>query len=192
MNAARILRNNKGFSLIELMVVVAIIGILAMIAIPNFNRFQAKAKQSEAKSALAALHAAEKAFFAEWNSYYGDFRDIGYLPEGRLNYHLGFAAVGTTPGNPFVASTAGGAGAGSCFKTDVATPSQCGFTFQTVPQIPTFTAVTAAACGQAAVTTTPSTTAFTATAMGKVSDSALNDVWSINEAKILCNNTPGI
>ncbi len=49
------LRSKKGFTLIELMIVVAIIGILAAIAIPNFLKFQAKSKQSEAKSNLGAI-----------------------------------------------------------------------------------------------------------------------------------------
>ena len=49
------LRSKKGFTLIELMIVVAIIGILAAIAIPNFLKFQAKSKQSEAKTNLGAI-----------------------------------------------------------------------------------------------------------------------------------------
>ena len=48
-------KGKKGFTLIELMIVVAIIGILAAIAIPNFLQFQAKSKQSEAKSNLGAI-----------------------------------------------------------------------------------------------------------------------------------------
>src|SRR3712207_9241843 len=48
-------RKNRGFTLIELMIVVAIIGILAAIAIPNFIRFQARARQSEANTNLKSL-----------------------------------------------------------------------------------------------------------------------------------------
>jgi prepilin-type N-terminal cleavage/methylation domain-containing protein len=49
------IRTAKGFTLIELMIVVAIIGILAAIAIPNFIRFQARARQSEANTNLKSL-----------------------------------------------------------------------------------------------------------------------------------------
>jgi type IV pilus assembly protein PilA len=62
-------RNKEGFTLIELMIVVAIIGILADIAIPNFLKFQAKAKQAEAKSNLSAIYVAQVAYFSNTNTY---------------------------------------------------------------------------------------------------------------------------
>ena len=58
-----------GFTLIALMIVVAIIGILAAIAIPNFLRFQLKAKSSEGKTNLAAIRTAEESYFAEYGVY---------------------------------------------------------------------------------------------------------------------------
>ena len=66
------IRNRKGFTLVELMIVVAIIGILAAIAIPNFLQFRLKAKTSEAKSNLGAIRSTEVAYFAEWDFYVGN------------------------------------------------------------------------------------------------------------------------
>ena len=59
----------KGFTLIELMIVVAIIGILAAIAIPNFLKFQCKAKQTEAKTGLKAVYTTQLAYNGEFGSY---------------------------------------------------------------------------------------------------------------------------
>ena len=120
------LRKRKGFTLIELMIVVAIIGILAAIAIPNFLKFQAKSKQSEAKTNLKAVFTAETAYFGE-NNTYGSFDDVNWDPIGTkqiYRYDIGTQtiqppaptpAVGAptyarTPGWTDVSFTAGAGG----------------------------------------------------------------------------------
>ena len=59
------LRSSKGFTLIELMIVVAIIGILAAIAIPNFLQYQMKSRQAEAKTNLMAIKTSEVSWQGE-------------------------------------------------------------------------------------------------------------------------------
>ena len=63
------LRKQEGFTLIELMIVVAIIGILAAIAIPNFLQYQMKSRQAEAKTNLGAIRTSLTAFQAERGCY---------------------------------------------------------------------------------------------------------------------------
>ena len=62
-------RNRKGFTLIELMIVVVIIGILAALAIPRFMQTSGKAKKSEAKTVLKQLYQLERAYFQEHDAY---------------------------------------------------------------------------------------------------------------------------
>lgn len=106
----------KGFTLIELMIVVAIIGILAAIAIPNFLRFQLKSKSSEGKVNIAAIRTAEESYLAEFGSYVGvttpvpatipgtakasfqpagNFNTLGWSPEGQVffNYAVNYASA---------------------------------------------------------------------------------------------------
>ncbi len=75
-------KNEKGFTLVELMVVVAIIGILSAVAIPNFRRYQSKSKMSEAKLALSAIYMAETSFMGDADTYATCLFDMGYVPAG--------------------------------------------------------------------------------------------------------------
>jgi type IV pilus assembly protein PilA len=127
------LRDRRGgFTLIELMIVVAIIGILAAIAIPNFLRFQLRAKSSEGKTNLAAIRTAQEGYYAEFNTYVpagttpaalpgsskvvwpnpsvgcpNCFDTVGWAPEGDVFFQYNVVAVATgaaTAPNVYTAS----------------------------------------------------------------------------------------
>ena len=123
--------DRKGFTLVELMIVVAIIGILAAIAIPNFLNFRLKAKASEAKSNLGAIRSTEIAYFAEWNVWVGNqgytpvanrsgdankvpwdgstrFSILGFAPEGNVFFSYNLEGVAFPPAaDGFTAMAAG-------------------------------------------------------------------------------------
>ena len=71
------LRKQEGFTLIELMIVVAIIGILAAIAIPNFMEYQRKSRTSEAKTNVTSIKTSQMTFQGER----GCFADAAVQPQ---------------------------------------------------------------------------------------------------------------
>lgn len=88
--------NSAGFTLIELMIVVAIIACLSLLSVPNLMKVLAKAKRSEAYLYLRSIAQAEKVFYAENGRYtttLNGSEGLGWKPEGSYNYTYGFAGT---------------------------------------------------------------------------------------------------
>lgn len=99
----------KGFTLIELMIVIAIIAFLAMVSVPSLKKFLAKAKRTEAHLNLSALATAEKVYWAEHGTYTDDLQALGWKPEGEMQYSYGFPGA---EGKNNIAGKLGGGASG--------------------------------------------------------------------------------
>lgn len=119
--------SKRGFTLIELMIVVAIIAFLSVVSVPSFMRFLHKAKRAEVYMNLSSIYAAQKAYWAE-HGRYSDTLDgdggIGWKPEGysgggsteKFYYTYGFA--GSEGKNHFTGKLGAGATGLSMARAD--------------------------------------------------------------------------
>ena len=98
---------HKGFSLIELMIVVAIVAFLAAISIPNYFRYLSKAQQTEVALNLAALHAAQQTHWAEHGEYSANLSSTHWKPAKNCNYTYGFNVPGAVEGQHFFVGKSG-------------------------------------------------------------------------------------
>jgi type II secretory pathway pseudopilin PulG len=165
-------------------VLVAVVGILAAIAIPNFLKFQCKSKQSEAKTNLAGIWVAEKSFYGEYGFYTTDLKALNWSPDGAPAYLYGFAEEGpdrlpgeATPPSDYDPS-----------RKDTSDPTVIGGLYSTVKMRDVNGSPLTGADLPADAVVTES--GFTAAAIGDVdTDSSYGgaslDVWTIDEVRML-------
>lgn len=200
-------RSSRGFSLIELMIVVAIIGVLSTVGIPTFTRMVAKSKQTEAKTNLGGLYTAEAAFFAEYGGYGNNLVGTGFTEQGsNLLYTIGFpngscvdpingtianivpwstdasgigAAINTAYPNYYSATASGLAGRpGGAGSCSAGTLADPGANYT--------------ATGTGCVTAGCTNTAAVAAATTCSSGTPCQDVWTITDGRIIVNVLSGI
>jgi prepilin-type N-terminal cleavage/methylation domain-containing protein len=106
--SARNRPTKKGFSLVELSIVIAIIGILAMMAVPQLEKWIYRTKRLEAKNNLSNLYECEQALKNQFGIYTNRFSCMGFDPQGRLRYRICTgSAGGDIAGIPELSSCAG-------------------------------------------------------------------------------------
>jgi type IV pilus assembly protein PilA len=173
------LRSQSGFSLVELMVVVAIIGVLAAMSAGQVQKQIAKARQSEAKTNLGTLWTSMEAFRAEYNVYTTDFIANKLAYSGSFYYNVGFAANGAPA--PTAAQGYTGLSDPAAFHARAAVASIC----------PDCVWRPGSAAVPPAGAIAPTAVAYSATAQGQPVNGT-NDVWQITNTKSLTNTTDGI
>lgn len=96
-------RRQAGFTLVELLIVVGIIGLLAAIAVPNFLSYQARSRRSEAFANLAGISRIQQTFFAERGEYFetGAWPNVDNLGTTKMEWdaasEVAFAELGWKP-----------------------------------------------------------------------------------------------
>lgn len=84
----------KAFSLAEVLIVLAIMGILIMLVVPNQTGIATRTKSMEAQQELRMLHNLQYAYFLQFSKYSQDLKEINYLPHklntegGTANYRI--------------------------------------------------------------------------------------------------------
>ncbi len=202
---AKALKRQDGFTLVELMVVVAIIGLLSAVAIPNFKKYQAKSKTSEAKLQLSAAYTAQQSFYSDFNIYHHCLGFMGYNPKNEINQRYFMVGIDSTSlavaaaGNPLQQARDNGLNETACPQALTAHNSYfyagkklSGYVVDTLGK---FTANAAGAASDLGTQADPLNETFVIGAVGAVDSNFITDAtvagFTINEKKIVSHVVVG-
>lgn len=87
------INKNKGFTIIELLIVVAILGILATIALPNYTQYMLETRRSDAHASLLRMADLEERYYLQNNAYTNDESLVGGVNSAEQHYTLEVTAV---------------------------------------------------------------------------------------------------
>ncbi|MEH6576692.1 MAG: type IV pilin protein [Amphritea sp.] len=99
-------RNTKGFTLIELMIVVAIVGIIAAIAYPSYLNFVREARRSDAMAALLRAQLEQEKFRSNNTTYGTTVASVGVSATSPEGFYTIAVVSGSTSGTAFVVTAA--------------------------------------------------------------------------------------
>ena len=191
-------KKSRGFTLVELLIVVAIIGVLSTLGVPTFRRMIQKSKKSEAKVNLGAVFTAESAFQAEYSVFGNNLNRIGFDIDGNpltMTYRVGFFGTSSCAGATTARPTSGSqvTALNTAFPTYYSSFNASGAdAWRGYSQLNS-------GCVNVAADSAADGTTFIATAQGAVSPSvdkanpgSVIDVWTINNSRTLVNTNDGV
>ncbi len=114
-------REHRGFTLVELLIVIVIIAILGLIAVPSYRQYSMRAQRTEAKTALLRLAANQERFYLQNNTYTNDTVALGFLLGKSENgvYTLNIPLADTNTYQATAVPTPGGGTSGRTMISDV-------------------------------------------------------------------------
>lgn len=183
-----ILKQNSGFTLVELLVVVAIVGILATAGIPQYKKMVQKSKKTEAKVLLGAVANAQAGFYSEYGAYGSNLSAMGMESggtAGAMIYSAGFP--GADGQGQFDVAPNGGFTA----KINETNPTYYTNFVKKDSQVFGRTSRTVCVDGEL------SNSAFKAVACGSIAmgedlDNGAHDEWTLDQTRLLKNTIDGV
>jgi type IV pilus assembly protein PilA len=104
------MKSTKGFTLVELVIVIVIVGILSVVAVPVYKGYTKKAMATEGKALLGAINTSQKVYFAEWDMFVNSDQSAALDVDASTNkYFTTYTVSGDGAG--FTATTSGSGGA---------------------------------------------------------------------------------